>query len=125
MFRDRLGPADVQSVLQAFPYRPAPDFDGWQVQDSSCPWPVDIEIAPDSEFKELPQSMVKGCAQLLGIWRPPRRPATQVVLVFRYNPDDQQHPEWEMAQAISRAFAQRWKVVFDDHANTRWLVRPN
>jgi len=42
--------------------------------------------------------------------------------MFVYNEDQL---EWNTVLAIARAFAQRWKVVLDDHAGERWLVSPN
>jgi hypothetical protein len=121
MFRNQIGPDDVVDVLRTFPLVQDPYGYGWVVEPAPRRQ-VAVELGTKDEFDAMSPEMIKGSASLLGIWWPPRRPRSRLVLMFVYNEDQL---EWNTVLAIARAFAQRWKVVLDDHAGERWLVSPN
>jgi hypothetical protein len=117
MFKDRLSAKDVAGVLSRFEQRP--DEYGWVILIGDGR-EIAVEMGKDDDYEGMPSAMVKRASRALGIRF--GKPKTRLAVMCLSEVGDY---EWEWILNIARAFAERWKVVIYDHAQSVYTdLRP-
>jgi hypothetical protein len=114
MFRDRLSAKDVAGVLSRFEQRP--DEYGWVVLIGGGR-EIALEMGGANDYDGMPPAMVKQATRALGILFGKPKTRLSVMCLTEVGED-----EWEWILNIARAFAERWKVVIYDHAQSVYAI---